>query len=167
MLTIMELKKALQELADEIYDTVKQRIDDYGFNPRAGKNTLKGSDLETSLKVTPTENGIVLSINPYWEFISRGWKRTGNYNGTFGQFLANVSDWVDRKGIKWGNMTNNAITWKIVMNIWNNGIISRPFLIYSDSGDLSEMLPEFETIFQDWAERLFEELMNEIKLFNK
>lgn len=161
----MELKTALEELANDIYQSVKERIERYGVNQRTGTNTLIGSELEKSLNVTSSENGIVLSINPYWEFISRGWKRTGNYNGTFAQFVNNVSDWVSRKGIRFGDMTQNQITWAVVMNIWNKGIAARPFLIYDDNGDLYKMLPELEFILNGWANEVFNNLINEIKYF--
>ena len=83
----MDLHKALQELADKVKEIVELRIRRYGVNPRTGSNTLQGSDLERSIDVSPTEDGIVLQIADYWEFVSRGWARTGNYPNTFSAFV--------------------------------------------------------------------------------
>ena len=56
----MDLQRALQELADTVKEIVELRIRRYGVNPRTGTNTLQGSDLEKSINVSPTADGIAL-----------------------------------------------------------------------------------------------------------
>ena len=115
----MDLKTALQELCDEVKNLLEERIKKYGVNRRTGTNTLVGSNLEKSIKVTPIENGIELQIADYWEFIARGWIRTRNYPGTMNQFVKNVDDWVKRKGIRLGNLTQSQIVWAVVKKIFD------------------------------------------------
>lgn len=160
----MDLQKALQELADEIKDEIIRRMhSSIGVNPRAGANTLEGSNLEKSVDVRPKgDNMIVFEIADYWEFISRGWQRTGNYPNTFSKFVNNVIDWVRRKGIRFGNLTQNQIAWAVVKSIWVRGIRPRPFLIYDDDGDLSIMLPELDRIMEEWFNNLFNAIVKEI-----
>jgi len=164
----MELKEALQELADEMKKMLEDRIQRYGVNPRTGSNTLEGSDLQKSIEITTTENGVALSINAYWEFISRGWKRTGNYNGTFHQFVQNLNEWVRKKNIRFGNMSQNQIVWAVLNNIWNNGIKARPFMVYTDDGDLTKMIPELDAYIDKWFDTLFEAIISDLtKYFNE
>lgn len=164
----MELKEALQELADKMKTILEGRIDRYGMNARTWENTLQGSELESSIEITTTGNGVRLSINAYWEFVSRGWQRTGNYPNTFAQMVSNILDWVRRKGIRFGSLTENQITWAVVKSIWQRGIMGRPFMVYSDSGDLTEMIPELEAYIDKWFDTLFEAIINELtKYFNE
>ena len=164
----MTVKEAFQELADQIKQILRDRIEQYGTNPRTGTNTLQGSELEKSIVIEPLENGVRLEINSYWMFVSRGWERTGNYNGTFVQFVNNVNDWVRRKGIRMGNMTQTQIVWAVVMNIWHYGIKARPFMVYDDSGDLTKMLPELDAYIDEWFLTLFDAIMNDTdKYFNQ
>ena len=151
----MDLKTALQELCDEVKNLLEERIKKYGVNRRTGTNTLVGSNLEKSIKVTPIENGIELQIADYWEFIARGWIRTRNYPGTMNQFVKNVDDWVRRKGIQLGNLTQSQIVWAVVKKIFDYGIHYRPFMIYDEDGDLTKMMPELNKMIDDWFENLF------------
>lgn len=158
----MEISEAFEELANEMKKILRDRIEQYGTNPRTGTNTLKGSELEKSIEILPFKNGVKLTINSYWMFVARGWERTGNYNGTFVQFVNNVNDWVRRKGIRMGNMTQTQIVWAVVMNIWHYGIKARPFMVYDDSGDLTVMLPTLEDYIDKWLDRLFEAIINDL-----
>lgn len=164
----MDIKEALQELADEMKSILEDRIEKYGVNQRIGENTLQGSELERSIEITTTDNGVRLSINAYWEFISRGWKRTGNYPNTFAQMVSNVLQWVRTKGIRFGSLTENQITWAVVKSIWTRGITERPFMVYSDDGDLTKMIPELDAYIDKWFDTLFEAIINELtKYFNE
>ena len=158
----MNLREALQELADEMKSILEDRIDRYGINQRAHANTLQGSDLERSIEIVTTDNGVQLSINPYWEFVSRGWERTGNYPNTFAQMVANVGHWVRKKGIRFGSLTENQVTWCVVKSIWNRGIAGRPFMVYTDDGDLTKMIPELEGYIDKWFDILFEAIINDL-----
>lgn len=163
----MDLRNALMELCGEVKLILAQRINKYGINPKTGTNTLHGSELEKSIEVKPTENGIALSIADYWEFISRGWKRTHNYEGTMALFVRNVDDWVRRKGIRFGKMTQSQIVYVIIRNIMLNGLRARPFMVYDDDGDLEKMIPELSEILDKWFNNLFEIITEDIdKHFN-
>ena len=163
----MDLQKALKELCDEVKQILKYRIAHYGVNPKTGTNTLEGSELEKSIEIKPTENGISLQIADYWEFVALGWHRTHRFQGTMNQFVKNIDDWVRRKGISVPNMTQSQLVFVIIRNIMNNGLRERPFLVYDPEGDLSKMIPELENIMDDWFENLFAAITLDLdKYFN-
>ena len=164
---IMDIKTALMELAEVVKRILNDRIKQYGIIQKRGTNTLEGSNLQQSIKVDIIEEGIALQIADYWEFVSRGWKRTGNYSGTFSQFVRNVDDWVRRKGIKFGDLTQSQIVWAVIKNIWNNGLRSRPFMVYDEEGDLEKMIPELNDYMDKWFDELFDAITNDLdKYFN-
>lgn len=158
----MDLRIAFQELALAVKRLVNDRIKRYGINPKTGTNTLIGSELERSLQVTPIEDGIVLQIADYWQFVSRGWERTGNYPGTMNKFVKNVDNWVERKGITFGDMKQSSIVFLIIKNIISHGLKARPFMVYDDEGDLTKMIPELEAYMDKWFESLFDSIMQDI-----
>lgn len=159
--------KALIELAEDVEMIVLKRIAQYGVNPKTGTNTLQGSELEKSLKVIPEEDGLTLQIASYWEFVSRGWKRTHNYEGTMSQFVRNVNDWVRRKGISLGNMTQSQMVWVIIKNIMENGLKARPFLVYDEEGDLEKMIPELKAYMDKWFDDLFQAITTDLDNYFK
>lgn len=158
----MDLQKAFKELAEEVKMILKYRIVHYGVNPKTGTNTLQGSELEASIEIKPTENGISLQIADYWEFVALGWRRTHRFEGTMNQFVRNIDDWVRRKGISVPNMTQSQLVFVIIRNIMNYGLRERPFMIYDEEGDLSKMIPELENIMDDWFENLWIELTKDL-----
>lgn len=158
----MDIQFAFMELAEAVKRMVNDRIRRYGVNEKTGTNTLEGSNLQQSLQVNTTEDGIALQIADYWEFVSRGWKRTGNYPGTFSKFVQNVNDWVRRKGIRWGSLTQNQITYIVIKNIWEYGLKARPFMIYDDEGDLTKMIPELDAYIDRWFDDLFEAITEDL-----
>lgn len=163
----MDISVAFKKLAEEMKTILNERIKQYGYNARAGRNTLEGSDLQDSIEIVPIENGVRLSINPYWEFVSRGWKRTGNYPGTFNKFVYNMDKWVTKNNITIGNLTQTQVVYILIQKIWIRGIAPRPFMIYTDDGDLTKMIPELETYIEKWFEDLFELITQDIdKHFN-
>jgi len=161
----MDIKTALQELALAVKRLVNARIKQYGINPKTGTNTLEGSELQKSLDVSTTEDGIVLQIADYWEFVSRGWERTGRYPGTMNRFVKNIDDWVTNKDIRLRGMKQSTLVFLIIRNIINNGLRARPFMVYSDDGDLTEMIPELNDYIDKWFEQLFDSLMKDIDNF--
>lgn len=163
----MDIQKALKELCDEIKWILKYRITHYGVNPKTGTNTLQGSELEKSIEVKPTEDGIALQIADYWEFVALGWHRSHRFEGTMNQFVKNIDDWIRRKGISVPNMTQAQLVFIIIRNIMNNGLRERPFMIWDEDGDLSKMIPELENIMDDWFETLFAAITEDLdKYFN-
>lgn len=163
----MDLQKAFKELAEEVKMIIKYRIVHYGVNQKTGTNTLQGSELEASIEIKPTENGISLQIADYWEYVALGWRRTHRFEGTMNQFVRNIDDWVRRKGISAPNMTQSQLVFVIIRNIMNNGLRERPFMVYDEEGDLSKMIPELENIMDDWFENLFALITEDLdKYFN-
>lgn len=158
----MDIKTAMMELAEAVKRILNDRITKYGTNPKTGQNTLEGSELQKSIQVTVTEDGIALQIADYWEFVARGWKRTGNYPGTMRLFVRNIDEWVRRKGIRVGNLKQSQIVWAIIKNIWDKGLRERPFMIYEEDGDLTKMLPELEKYMDTWFEHLYDAIMADI-----
>ncbi|MBO7694715.1 MAG: hypothetical protein J6T10_19030 [Methanobrevibacter sp.] len=164
----MDVKTAFQELALAVKRLLNDRINKYGINPKTGTNTLQGSELEKSINVNVVEDGIALQIADYWEFVSRGWKRTGRYPGTMSKFVNNVDNWVKRKGIKFGDMSQASMVFIIIRNIIENGIKARPFMVYDDDGDLTKMIPELNDYIDKWFDTLFDGIMEDIdNYFNK
>ena len=163
----MDVKTALMELAEAVKRLINDRIRRYGINPKTGENTLEGSNLQQSIQVSVEEYGIALQIADYWEFVSRGWKRTGNYPGTYNAFVRNINDWVRRKGIRFGNLTQAQIVWVIIKNIWENGLRARPFMVYDKEGDLTKMIPELNDYIDKWFDELFDAIINEVDNFFK
>lgn len=164
----MDIKDALNELALAVERIVNDRIRRYGINPKTGTNTLEGSDLQHSLDVQPTENGIELQIASYWEYVALGWHRTGRFPNTMSKFIRNINDWIRRKGIRLGNMTQSQMTYIIIKNIMTLGLRERPFMIYDKDGDLEKMIPELNAYMDKWFEQLFNEIMSDTdNFFNK
>lgn len=158
----MSVEEALRELATAVKRIVNYRIKKYGINPKTGSNTLEGSNLQQSLEVYPIENGIELQIAQYWEYVALGWHRTGRFPGTMSQFVKNIDDWVRRKGIRLGNMTQAQMVYIIIRNIMKLGLRERPFMIYDQEGDLSKMIPELDDYMDKWFDTLFEAIIKDL-----
>lgn len=154
-------RQAFQELARQVKEEVLRRIERYGAN-RNGHNTLKGSSLEGSIRVESTDDGIVLQIADYFEYVVRGWKRTGNYPGTMRQFVENITKWVRKKGIRFEGRTENQTVWAIIRSIWMRGIPPRPFLHWDDSEDPSLIIPFLDEYFDRWADMIWNQITEEI-----
>ena len=167
----MDLQKALQELADDIKDEIIKRLHSpIGINRRTGENTLIGSELEKSIDVKQiNDNTLAFEIASYFEFIIHGWKRTGRFPGTASQFLKNIDDWVRRKHVRLGNMTQSEIVWYLFkrMIIEGREIAPRPFINYDEDGDVSKILPFLDEFFNKWADRVFEEITSELTKYFK
>lgn len=160
----MELRKALQELADQIKAEVRRRMEGpIGINERVGRNTLVDSDLYKELDAKAIDdNTIVFSILQHWEYVALGWKHTGRFPGTRDQFLQNLSDWIRRKGIRFKGMTHTQMVYVIYRKINMQGIKARPFLTYDPAEDPSVIMPFLNDFFDKWADDVFEEITKEI-----
>lgn len=163
----MTVQEALMELAVAVKRIINDRISKYGVNPKTGENTLEGSNLQKSIQVTATEDGIVLQIADYWEFIARGWKRTGNYPDTMRLFVNNINDWVRKKGIIVNGIKQNQLVFAIIKTIWEKGLRERPFMVYDNDGDLTKMIPELDAYIDKWFEHLFEAITEELDKYFK
>lgn len=170
----MDIQSALRELADEIKDEIIRRMHSpIGINPRTGQNTLAGSNLEKSIDVRPQgEDTIVFEIADYYEYVVSGWRRTGNFPNTAHLFIGNVTDWVRRKNIRLGNMTQNQIVWYLYRRMLIEGreIKARPFINsgYDNNEDPSKILDFLDDFFDKWADRVFDLITEDIdKYFNQ
>lgn len=165
----MDLKKELEILARQIENEIILRLHSpVGINPRTGTNTLIGSELERSISVDAVdENMIVFQIADYYEYIVRGWKKTGRFPGTAHLFVRNITDWVRRKHIRLGNMTENQIVWYLYKRMLIDGreIAPRPFIEYDENDDISKILPFLDEFFEKWADLVFEKIMYDIDKF--
>lgn len=155
----MDVKTALMELAEAVKRILNDRISKYGINPKTGENTLEGSELQKSIQVTATEDGIALQMASYGEHIAFGWHRSHRFEGTMNQFVKNVDDWVRRKGIRLGDLKQSQIVWVIIKNIFDKGLQARPFIIFDEEGDLTKMLPELNEYIDTWFEHLFDAII--------
>lgn len=168
----MEIREALQELADMVKEEIIARLHSpIGINRRTGQNTLIGSNLEKSIDVTVHgDNAIVFEIADYYTYVVAGWRRTGNYPNTAHLFIRNVTDWVRRKNIRLGNMTQNQIVWYLYRRMLIEGrqIAPRPFINYDENGDPSVILPFLDDFFDKWSDKVFELIISDLeKYFNE
>lgn len=163
-----KLIKALAQLAEDIKKEIIARMQKYGYNSRAGRNTLIGSDLEKSMDVkVVSDSQLVFEIADYYEFIVRGWKRTGNYPGTMSKFIKSLTEWVRKNGIQSPNRTENQVVWAILKSIFKRGIEPRPFIGWDENEDLSVILPFLDDYFDKWADEVFNQITEELdKYFN-
>lgn len=156
-------KEAIKQLAEDVKAEILRRIDKYGYNRRAGKNTLKGSDLEKSMDVKVTgDEAFVFQIADYFEYVVRGWKRTGRYPGTMRLFVENLTAWVRKKDIRFEGKTENQVVWAILKSIWMRGIEPRPFLNWDDSEDPALIIPFLDDYFDKWGDDVFNKITEEI-----
>lgn len=165
--------KALIELCEKIESILAKRIEQYGVNPRAnGENTLKGSELEKTIEVIPQEDGIALHIADYWEYVARGWRRTGQSKerGLYHELVL----WALRKHIILDGMTQNESAVRIAEITWFNMIVNkrtikaRPFMRYDKEGDLEKMIPQLKAYMGKWFDDLYARIISELdKYFNE
>lgn len=160
----MDIRAALTTLSNEIKREILRRMSsDIGINPRTHTNTLIGSSLYSSVDVYPrSDSAIVFQIADYYEFVVRGWAHTHRYSGTKQQFLYNLLQWVRRKNIHFGDLSENQIVWMVYRKINEELIAPRPFINYDAGGDVSKILPFLDDYFNDWAERLFNKITEEL-----
>ena len=164
---MIDARTAINELAQMVKQEVLRRIHQYGYNARAGKNTLEGSELERSIDVKVSDDKFVFQLADYFEFVVRGWRRTGNYPGTMNRFVENLTAWVRRKGIRFGGKTENQVVWAILKSIWMRGIEPRPFLNWDDSQDPALIIPFLDDYFNNWADDVWNKITEELdKYFN-
>ena len=180
----MNIKAALTELSEQIKNEILRRMASDIGNNKDGVNTLVGSGLYHSVDVYPrSDTTIVFQIADYFLYVTRGWERTHNGNGTFREYLLNIDQWIRRKGIQWGNMTQNQMVWALAKAMFNEEkrykIPPRPFIAYDPdndrmpnynvtlNSDIDKILPFLEKFFEDWADNVFDEIMKETdKYFN-
>lgn len=169
----MNVRKALQELADKIYAEILNRIEKYGANSR-GVNTLKGSNLEASIEVNvKSDTELVFSIVDYYQAVVLGWHGwTGRYPHSWSNAIDNISRWAVMNGLVGPNQNANQVAYAVFKSIQKKGIEGRPFLGVDTSagekigepavGDPSIVLPFLDKFFETWADDVFEEMTMEL-----
>lgn len=165
----MELRDALQELARMVKNEIILRLhSSIGVNPRTGTNTLIGSDLERSIDVSVvSDDTIEFEIASHYEYVVLGWKRTGRFPNTAHLFIRNILDWIRRKNIRLGSLSQNQIAYLLYkrMVIEGRQIAPRPFINYDPNGDVSKILPFLDEFFDKWADWVFEMIMKDIEKY--
>ena len=169
----MELRRALQELADDVKNEIIRRLHSrIGINPRTRTNTLIGSNLEKSIDVSAvSDTAIIFEIADYYEYVVGGWRKTGNFPNTARLFIRNITEWVRSKNIRIGDMTQNEIVWYLYKRMLIEGreIAPRPFIEsgYKNGEDPSKVLPFLDDFFDKWCDRVVDLIMNDVdKYFN-
>ena len=161
---MLDLKKQLRELAKQVYEEIIRRMhSEVGINPRTGTNTLVGSNLEKSVEVKPSEDGIVFTIADYYEYVVHGFKRTGRFPNTYHLLIENLTSWVRRKHIVVKGLTQNQFVYWLAHRMVFEGreIAPRPFINYDDK-DISIVLPFLEEFFEKWADNIFLQITEEL-----
>lgn len=167
------LQRELKELARMVKNEILLRLhSSIGVNPRVGRNTLIGSDLEKSIDVKPVgDNAIVFSIADHFEYVVKGWKRTGRGKGTFQEYLMNIKDWIRRKHIKWNGYTENQMMWILAKKMFSlknpYTIAPRPFINWDENGDITKILPFLDDYFDKWADMVFNDITAELDKYFK
>ena len=163
----MQLKDAIQELADRIKNEIIRRLHSpIAVNKRVGKNTLIGSDLEKSIDVKPTdEEMLVFQIADHYEYVVQGrkagWKnRPPKPPG----IIYGITQWVKKKGIRFNGMTENETIWTVLEALEVRAIAARPFI---NSGQLNDedpsiILPFLDDYFNAWADDVFKLITEKI-----
>lgn len=172
----MDLRKALQELADKIKEEIARRISAYGTNSR-GENTLKGSNLEASIDVkVVSDDELVFQIADYYQAIVLGWHGfTGRYPHTWSDAIDKISKWAVKHGLVGEGKNANQVAYAIFKAIQKRGIQGRPFLgVDTQSGerigepavgDPSIVLPFLDKFFDEWSDKVFEDIISELNKY--
>lgn len=162
----MNIREALQELADSITKEVKRRMEsDIGRNTKVkgSPNTLIGSDLYKSVKTeVEGEDALVFQIADYYTYVVGGWTKSGRGKGTWQDFVHNIEEWMAKKGIV-GDA--NDIVWAIYHRAqkMHYGIDPRPFIGNGYINDDPEKVLTFlHKFWEKWADDIFEEITKSI-----
>lgn len=171
----MDIRKALQELANEVKVEILLRLrSNLGINtnPRVMSNTLIGSNLESSIKVSVDDNSTLsFVIANYYMVVTAGRKANSKMPP-----IKAILDWIKRKDIdtSWAS-SQNAAAWAIAKSIAKEGYRGRPFIGFDPNDrvnedvdvDLDLILTFLDDYFDTWRDKIFEEITKELdKFFN-
>lgn len=172
----MDARKALQELADEVYAEIIRRLHSrIGVHDKVGKNTLIGSNLEESIKLYPADDdSIVFQIASYFSYITNG--RHHGMKPPFVGTLEAIFNWVTRKHITLDNKDKgsskitdpNVVATKVYYALKHKrDLPPREFLgpggyDYDYNQDASEVITFLDEFVEDWMDDLYNDLINSI-----
>ena len=157
----MELHQALKELGLMLRDEVLRRMRS-AINAKTQTPTLVGSELEKSVNtIDVEEETLAFHIADYWQYVAYGRKA-----GAKMPPIEAILNWIRRKGIRFEGKTENQTAWTIAIAIQRDGIEGRPFM-GSDYNidDTEKVLPYLDGIFDEWSEKLFQTIIENIKYF--
>lgn len=175
----MDLKLALNELAEAVKRMINAGIAEYGVNKRVKPptNTLEGSELQRTMEVNTIENGIALRIADYWGYIVKGWNRT-HKSPERGLYHALVL-WAIKKHITLPGKSQSVSAVLVAEEVWRTMIVyerpipARPFMNYDEEGekkgeaDITKMVIGLDTYIDKWFDDLWEKIMEKTdKYFN-
>lgn len=158
------IKSTLKDFASQCAAIVRAVMDsDIGVNDKVNINTLSGSNAYKEVEGISTEDVEVINllINEYAVLYVDGngypWARRPVTMKKDQKWppVDVISDWAARKGIP----TDNGTIYRICYSIWYYGIKARPFIE-----------PSFEEIdnqFDEWADKLFNDLCSGLDAFFK
>lgn len=161
------LKEELEALAKQIKNQVLVNLHGKdGINPKTGKNTLIGSNLERSIDVKVTgEEELTFQIANYYTYIVGG-RKPGWGSRTNGGFVEGVKRWIKEKHIHFQGCNENQVLYLVLKSIVEQGIYARPFIGNGYiNDDPAFVLPFLNDFFDKWADNLFERIMAGIDAF--
>lgn len=166
----MELKDALQELADRVKKEILRRLHSpIGINRRVGKNTLIGSELEASIDVRQAdEDTIVFEIADHYEYVVLGRKAGWKNRPPSGKgIIYGITQWVRNKGIRFNGCTETETIWMVLEALEVRAIAARPFI---ESGKLndedpSKILPFLDAYFNAWADEVYKLIIDKLNKY--
>ena len=158
----MDIKKALQQLADGIKVEIMKGLRQHGLNERAGFNTLLDSNLARSIQVnTNGTDMLTFSIAEYYIYVVSGRRK-----GARRPPIEAILKWIREKGIdtSWAK-TENQAAWAIAKSIQERGIKARAFIQYDEGEDVAKILPFLDNFFDIWADNVFNDIMQVIDVY--
>lgn len=150
------LDKVIKVIANDILEIARMILESNNLiNEKVGKNTIApDSDLYKTLQVKATNDGDVvfdLMLNDYLVFIESGRRAGAKFPP-----VEPIVRWAKKRGIP----TDNNTIYLIRRAISRDGIQPRPFMAYI----FEEMDARWDS---NWADRIFDKIMEEIDNFFK
>ena len=139
---------ALRELADEAIKFIRASMEKNGINNKTGTNTLINSNLYNDLAFEVKDEMVLILINDYYVYVEGGRSAGAKWPP-----VNAIADWAARKGLP----TNNGFIYLVCRSIVEHGIAPRPFM--------DEAMEELEKYFDNWANDIFNKLMQGISEF--
>lgn len=163
-MTQAEINSFLKGVMDDILQQVHLIMaSEAGINAKVGKNTLQGSNLDSTVKGTVSGDTIDISFNDYIVYIE--WNRPPKY-GKQPPYSV-ILDWIKRKNIRptAGNIkTVEQLAWAIRYAIWRDGWKRR---LIAGFGTYHSPLDEYiDKMWEEkWADGLYKIIMSEINRY--
>lgn len=150
------LEKVMKTIANDILEIARMILESNNLiNEKVGRNTIApDSDLYKTLQVKASNDGDVvfdLMLNDYLVFIESGRRAGAKFPP-----VEPIVRWAKKRGIP----TDNSTIYLIRRAISRDGIRPRPFMAYI----FEEMDERWDN---DWSDRIFDKIMEQIDNFFK